>query len=232
MRKVAVCLKPQQANYIEGNSIWRHFPVGITGIKTMNYAISFLEEGDTELIVFIMAPLKYVKQFQELFCWGVSKVVYISDPLISGADSLGTAKVLSAAVERYECNIVIIGNNSEDSSTGQVPMQVAMALDAQFYLDKNGGGQSICRDNKIVIAVDCNCPETFPNLMTIQNGLGKEVDIISLKELGLETVNLKYTDVVGIKQVEMYSRKNQFEEMTSKEAADLLSQIFEVNNNE
>lgn len=232
MRKVAVCLKPQQANHKEGKSIWRHFPVGITGIKTMNYAISFLEEGDTDLIVFIMAPLKYAKQFQELFCWGVSKIVYISDPLISGADSLGTAKVLSAAIEKYECNIVIIGNNSEDSSTGQVPMQVAMALDAQFHLDKNWGGQSICRDSRTVIAVDCNCPETFPNLRMIQNGSEKNVDIISLKELGLEMVNLKYTDVVGIKQVEMYSRKNQFEEMTSKKAADLLSQILEVNNNE
>lgn len=137
MKKIAVCLKPQQLDNAEGYSVWRHFPLGVIGIRTLNYAMSISQDADVELIAFVMAPMKFLEEMQKLYFGGFSKIVFISDTKIAGADSLGTARILSKAISKYYCDIVISGKSSEDSCTGQVPVQIAMALNANYYYDKN-----------------------------------------------------------------------------------------------
>lgn len=226
MKKIAVCLKPQQLDNSEGYSVWRHFPLGVIGIRTLNYAMSISQDADVELIAFVMAPMKFLEEMQKLYFWGFSKIVFISDTKIAGADSLGTARILSKAISKYCCDIVIAGKSSEDSCTGQVPVQIAMALNANYYYDKNFDLKNILKKGKAVIAVERNYPEIFPDLSTIQSGLNKSVDIISLQELGLNGQKLKYTDVVQIKHIEFDSHENQFIEISPDRAAEIIKKYL------
>lgn len=230
MKRIAVCLKPQQLNYAEGYSIWRHFPLGIVGIKTLNYTMSILPNENIEIIAFIMAPMNYLDKMSKLYFWGFTKIVFISDTHIAGADSFGTAKVLSKAISQYSCDIVIAGKNSEDSCTGQVPMQIAMALNANYYLDKTIDFQTVLKRGKAVIAVERNYPEKFPDLLTIQKGINKIADIVTLQDLELSGQKLQYTDVVHVKSVEIDNRENPMMEIEPDKAATIIEQIIEVNN--
>lgn len=228
MKRVAVCLKPQQSNYSEGYSIWRHFPFGIVGIRTLNYSLTIKRTYDVDLIAFVMAPKKYYHRIIELCAFGFSGIVYISDPLIAGADSLGTAKILAKAINKYDCDIVITGKSSEDSCTGQVPVQVAMAIDAQYVTDDVVDISSLRNANNIIIAVEQNYPEFFPTLSTIQKERNVRVDNYSLFDLGLLKDELKYTEVIRIVNTQIDDTDSQITEMTSNEAVKYLQEIIDI----
>lgn len=231
MKKIAVCLKPQQINNVDGYSVWNQLPFSVMGVRTLNYAISIARDMDVELIAFIMAPMKYANKIEKLYYWGFSKIVYISDPKIAGADSLGTATIISRAILKYDCNAVITGKNSEDSCTGQVPIQIAAALNAVYCTDKAVELEENKEIDNIVIAVENNYPEIFPDINSVQNGSKKCLELITLRDLGLENINLKYTDVVRLKQVELISSNNQPLSMLPEKVAEIVLKIIEVNNN-
>ena len=233
MKKIAVCLKPQPTACINGYSIWRHFPFGITGIKTLNYAFTLKSKYSVELIAFVMAPKKYYNIISNLTSFGFSKIVYISDPLIAGADSLGTARILAEAIKKYNCSIIITGKASEDSSTAQVPVQLAMATGTQYITETNIESGFLINTENIVVAVENNYSEIFPSLFVIQNGSEADMELITLQDLNLEHSDLKYTKVVYIQNSELNESSESVTSMTPDEAANFIQEIIciEVKNN-
>lgn len=228
MKRVAVCIKPQQFNNSEGYSIWRNFPVGIVGIKSLNYASMIKYTYNVELVAIIMAPMKYYSGMAGLKMYGFSKIVFISDPKISGSDSLGTSKVLANAIEKYECNVVIMGKSSEDSCTGQVPIQLSMALGAHYFCDSEVEFSTIKANNKVVISVENNYPEEFPSLHTIQDGLKSIIETVSLADLGLSNEKLRYTDVIAVSNTKMKDGDAQITEMDASEVANYIQEVIKI----
>ncbi len=59
---------------------------------------------------------------------GAGSAVHINDDDIHGTDALGTSKILAAAVQKIEPDLVICGMASTDGSMGVVPAMLAERL--------------------------------------------------------------------------------------------------------
>ena len=60
---------------------------------------------------------------------GVTSAVHILDDTVAGSDTLGTAKLLAAAIKKQEYDLVICATESGDSYSGIVHGQIAQLLD-------------------------------------------------------------------------------------------------------
>ncbi len=80
-----------------------------------------------------MGPPLSVEALAEAQAMGTDRAVLISDPALAGSDTLVTARVLAAAVQRLApFTFVLFGTRSADSDTGQVGPQTATLLKLPF----------------------------------------------------------------------------------------------------
>ena len=59
---------------------------------------------------------------------GVTSAVHILDDAVAGSDTLGTAKLLAAAIKKQEYDLVLCATESGDSYSGIVHGQIAQLL--------------------------------------------------------------------------------------------------------
>jgi electron transfer flavoprotein beta subunit len=59
---------------------------------------------------------------------GAASAVHILDDAVAGSDTLGTAKLLAAAIKKQEFDLVLCATESSDSYSGIVPGQIAYFL--------------------------------------------------------------------------------------------------------
>lgn len=59
---------------------------------------------------------------------GATSAVHILDDAVAGSDTLGTAKILAAAIKKQAFDLVICATESSDSYSGIVPGQIAYFL--------------------------------------------------------------------------------------------------------
>lgn len=83
--------------------------------------------GDSKVIV-CMGPPDARARVLEAMAMGSDRALLVSDRVLEGSDTSVTAKVLSGAVRPLAPDIILTGRWSTDSSTGQVPSQLAEKL--------------------------------------------------------------------------------------------------------
>ena len=83
--------------------------------------------------VFTLGPPSAENVCREAILFGVDGGIHICDPEFAGSDTWATAKALAAALERFgPFDLVMMGRNSVDADTGQVPPQLAEILGFPF----------------------------------------------------------------------------------------------------
>jgi electron transfer flavoprotein alpha subunit len=83
--------------------------------------------------VFTLGPPSAEDTLREAIAWGADEGVLITDPVFAGSDTLATARALAAALEREApFDLILLGRNSVDADTGQVPPELAQLLDLPF----------------------------------------------------------------------------------------------------
>ncbi|MCY4162871.1 MAG: FAD-binding protein [bacterium] len=83
--------------------------------------------------IFTLGPPLAENVCREAILYGVNNGIHICDPAFAGSDTWATAKALAAALKRFgPYDLVLMGRNSVDADTGQVPPQVAEMLDLPF----------------------------------------------------------------------------------------------------
>ncbi len=83
--------------------------------------------------VLTLGPPSAENVCREALLFGVDAGIHICDPEFAGSDTWATAKALAAALERFgPFDLVMMGRNSVDSDTGQVPPQLAELLGLPF----------------------------------------------------------------------------------------------------
>ncbi len=83
--------------------------------------------------VFTLGPPSAENVCREALLFGVDAGIHICDPEFAGSDTWATAKALATALERFgPFDLVMMGRNSVDSDTGQVPPQLAELLGLPF----------------------------------------------------------------------------------------------------
>ena len=68
-----------------------------------------------------MAPGGETSGLRTGLAMGAAKAILVSDDALAGSDALGTAKVLAAAIERANPDLVVMATESTDGYTGTLP---------------------------------------------------------------------------------------------------------------
>ena len=80
---------------------------------------------DSEVVLISMVPNNERNGLNNALAMGADSAILVSDDALSGSDALSTAKVLAAAIQRTEPDLVLAATESSDGYTGTVPEQVA-----------------------------------------------------------------------------------------------------------
>lgn len=87
-------------------------------------------EDDLEVVALSMGPPFFEEQLQDVIAMGVDEAYLLSDRAFGGADTYPTSRVLASGVGAVgDIDVLLCGEESSDSSTGQVPPGIAEWLD-------------------------------------------------------------------------------------------------------
>jgi len=133
---------------------------------------------------------------------GVTSAVHILDEAVAGSDTLGTAKLLAAAVKKQEFDLVLCATESGDSYSGIVHGQIAQLLGIPPLtfakeITVDGGNITIKRQSEagfeivestlpalVACSSGINEPR-YPQLKGIMAAKKKEIKVYTAADLGL-----------------------------------------------
>jgi electron transfer flavoprotein beta subunit len=85
--------------------------------------------GATEAIALTVGSEESKEVLKTALAMGCSDAILVADPAFEGSDTLGTARVLAAALNKVgDVQIAVFGKQAIDGDTGQTVMQTARAL--------------------------------------------------------------------------------------------------------
>ena len=176
-------------------------------------ALQLAESEGGEVTLVSMGPEVAQSALRKGFSMGAAGGLQVTDPALRGADSLSTAKVLSAAVKRSPFDLVLAGVESTDGYTGTMPMAVAELLgipSATFAraVEIEGGALRVERQTEAGYdVVTCPLPALvtvtgsaaeprYPTLKGIMAAKSKPLEQLSLGDLGLSETDVTSTQRV------------------------------------
>jgi electron transfer flavoprotein beta subunit len=133
---------------------------------------------------------------------GATSAVHILDDTVAGSDTLGTAKVLAAAIKKQPFDLVICATESSDSYSGIVPGQIAHLLGippVTFAKEITVDGDKLAIKRQSESGYDV-VEATLPALVTTTSGINeprypqlkgimgakkKEIKVYTAADLGL-----------------------------------------------
>ena len=133
---------------------------------------------------------------------GVTSAVHILDDAVAGSDTLGTAKILVAAIKKQPFDLVICATESSDSYSGIVPGQIAyllgvppMTFAKEILIDddriaikrQSESGYDLVESSlPALVAVSSGINEPrYPQLKGIMAAKKKEIKVYTAADLGL-----------------------------------------------
>ncbi|MPZ75842.1 MAG: electron transfer flavoprotein subunit alpha [Deltaproteobacteria bacterium] len=133
---------------------------------------------------------------------GATSAVHILDEAVAGSDTLGTAKILAAAIKKQPFDLVICATESSDSYSGIVPGQIAYFLGVPpvtFAKEISVAGSTIIIKRQsesgydliecalpALVAVSSGINEPrYPQLKGIMAAKKKEIKVYTAADLGL-----------------------------------------------
>ena len=133
---------------------------------------------------------------------GANSAVHILDDAVAGSDTLGTAKVLAAAIKKQPFDLVICATESSDSYSGIVPGQIAHFLgvppvtfakeitiegDKVIIKRQSESGYDVVEATlPALVAVSSGINEPrYPQLKGIMAAKKKEIKVYTAADLGL-----------------------------------------------
>jgi electron transfer flavoprotein beta subunit len=133
---------------------------------------------------------------------GVTSAVHILDDAVAGSDTLGTAKILAAAITKQPFDLVICATESSDSYSGIVPGQIAhflrvppMTFAKEIIVDgdkilikrQSESGYDLVESSlPVLVAVSSGINEPrYPQLKGIMAAKKKEIKVYTAADLGL-----------------------------------------------
>jgi electron transfer flavoprotein beta subunit len=89
------------------------------------------ELGDAASVTLLsMSPGGSQQGIRQALAMGADGAILVEDETLRGADALTTSRILAAAAQRAEADLVITGTESTDGYTGVVPQQIAELMGA------------------------------------------------------------------------------------------------------
>ena len=159
--------------------------------------------GGGEVTLVSMAPGGETSGLRTALAMGAAKAILVSDDALAGSDTLGTARVLAAAIKRAEPDLVLAATESTDGYTGTLPVQVAEILglpsvsfakhveiaDGAVKAERQteSGYDEVSVPLPAVVTVTAGVVEPrYPSFKGIMAAKGKPVEELKVGDLGLD----------------------------------------------
>lgn len=138
--KVVVCVKQTPSTTavftVQGGAVSWDDPGGKPNVVNpwdeyaVEEAIRLMENhGATDAIALSMGDASSDEALKTCLAMGCTEAVLVSDDAFAGSDTLGTARVLAAAIDNIgDVRIAVFGKSAIDGDTGHTPVQVARKL--------------------------------------------------------------------------------------------------------
>ena len=216
--------------------------------NALEAALSLRDETGGEVLAMTMGPPTATDVLETAVALGCDDAALISDRKFAGSDTWPTSLTLAAAAEALDADVVVCGEETTDSSTGQVPPGIAAHLGwAQLtYVealepeleerklvatrDVEGGHEVVAADLPVVVAVAYG--ENEPRTAGLHRKLYAENEFepmeLSADDLGLEEhevgMDASPTEVGGMETVEPVERERE----VADDVDDLLASLQET----
>lgn len=161
--------------------------------------------GATDVIILTAGKEESQEALKTSLAMGGAEAILVTDPAFDGSDTLGTARILAAAINKIEgVEVVICGKQAIDGDTGMIPVQLARKLGWTpltyvSAIKEIGGGQitveRLLDDGKetvtaglpVVISVvkEINEPR-YPSLMGIRKASRAEIPAWGAGDLAID----------------------------------------------
>ena len=165
-------------------------------------ALLLQEQHGGEVIAISMGPQTTQEALRRTLAMGADRAILVSDPALAGSDSLGTARVLAAAIGREQPDMIICATESTDGYTGMVPGGIAQllgmpALTFAREIHINGdtcavhrvtptGYQAVEATLPVVVTVASGAyTPRYPSMKGIMASKKKPLAVMSIADLGL-----------------------------------------------
>jgi electron transfer flavoprotein beta subunit len=159
--------------------------------------------GDGEVVLVSMGPEKAADALRKSLAMGGDRAVLVSDEAAAGSDLVATSRVLAAALEREQADLILFGQQADDSDGAVLWAAVAERLRAPVVsqvaeLTLGEGKVTGKRQTEFgydvieaplpaVVAVsDAINEPRYPSLKGIMGAKKKPFDTVTLSELGVE----------------------------------------------
>jgi len=210
-------------------------------------ALSIKDEVEARVIAITMGPPMATPVLEEAIAMGCDDAVLITDRAFAGSDTWPTSLTLARAAENLEADIVLCGEETTDSSTGQVPPGIAAhngwaqltyaeAVEPRpeegrlvAKRDVEGGHEMVAAELPVVVAVAYGEFEPRPAPLHRKIYAENEFDPVQLtaEDLGIKDevgLAVSPTSVGGMETVQPVERKGEVVD----EIDELADQITEV----
>jgi electron transfer flavoprotein beta subunit len=161
--------------------------------------------GASSAVALTMGDESALEQLKFCLAMGCNEAVLVNDDSFAGSDTLGTARVLAAAINNIEdAQVVVFGKQAIDGDTGQTPVQVAVKLgwtpltfvsaikeisDGEITVERliEDGKQTVTTSLPVVISVvkEINEPR-YPSFMGIRKANRANIPTWSADDLGVD----------------------------------------------
>jgi electron transfer flavoprotein beta subunit len=159
--------------------------------------------GDGEVVLVSMGPEKALDALRKALAMGADRAVLVSDDGLAGADLVATSKVLAQALERESADLILFGQQANDSDGAVLWAAVADRLrlpvvsqaaevthaDGKLTVKRQTefGYDVIETPTPAVIAVsDAINEPRYPSLKGIMGAKSKPQETVSLADLGVD----------------------------------------------
>lgn len=141
--------------------------------STISAAIKLRDTlGNSELTAVCMGPGSAQEAMRRALAMGVDRAILVTDPALAGSDTLGTARVLAAVLQKEGAELVFCSTESTDGYTGMVPGAVAEFLGIpllSFAREVQINGQQV-RIHRVTQAGYQVVESALPAVVTIASG--------------------------------------------------------------
>lgn len=240
-------LEKRKTSANSGSNDMFHNPVDLMALA---WAMKLKQMYGFKVITISMGPLNAKSQVRLLYSYGVDRAVLLSSKTLAGSDTYTTSYALGELIRNYfsDYSMILCGDKTLDSETGQVPHSLAMALGVSSYsniveiLRKEDCFEVTCEvesdrvkmteKDKLLCTVTQG-PKDYVNLPAIKNIIdseSKEVEILTSKDLKVkdEVVGQKgsYTKVISLHEKNFVTRRKQQNIVFSEEKMGMLMKVI------
>ena len=207
--KIAVCVKhvPEGTPKLDPGSrrldrsregALNHFDA-----NAVEEALRLKGDSGTEVVAVSLGPQKALDSLRKALAMGADRAVLVSDAAAAGSDLVATSRLLAAALEKENADLILFGQQASDADGAVLWAAVAERLGRSVVsqameLAVDGGSVRVKRQTEFgydtleaplpaVVAVsDAINEPRYPSLKGIMGAKKKPQETLSLADLGLD----------------------------------------------